>query len=64
MYIECIKGFKIGDSFAILQGEVFKLIDDVFVGVEGSSRNEGIELYFTEDQLANNFKIAFTKIVL
>lgn len=64
MYIECIKGFKIGDSFAIMEGEVFKYTDDVYVGVKGASRNEGIELYFTEDQLANNFKLVFKTIVL
>ena len=68
MYIECIKGFRLdGGSIAIMQGEVFKLInadDNTFVGVEGASRGPGMEIDFEEDQLANYFKLTLTRIVL
>jgi hypothetical protein len=68
MYIECIKGFRLdGGSIAIMQGEVFKLVDrddNTFVGVEGASRCPGMEIDFEEDQLANNFKLTLTRMVL
>ena len=68
MTIECIKGFVIGEednSFAIMQGEVFKLSDiedDIFTGVEGANRCPGIEISFTEEQLAENFKLVLGAI--
>jgi hypothetical protein len=66
MYIECIKGFKLGGSVAFMQGEIFKLVDaesNTFVGVEGASRCPGMEIDFEEDQLCNNFKLTLTKVV-
>jgi hypothetical protein len=59
MYVECIKGFLV-DDFLVMQGEVFELTDReemIFEGVDGASLCPGIELYFTLEQLANNFKI-------
>ena len=63
MTIECIKGFVIGEednSFAIMQGELFKLVEeDVYVALKEDSRNPGMEVCFTEKQLAENFKVLF-----
>ena len=63
MTIECIKGFVIGEednSFAIMQGELFKLVEeDVYVALKAFSRNPGMEVCFTEKQLAENFKVLF-----
>ena len=63
MTIKCIKGFLVGDegnSFAIMQGELFKLVEeDLYVALKGDSRNPGMEVCFTEKQLAENFKLLF-----
>lgn len=62
--IECIKGFCLdGGSFPIMQGEVFKLsecsdLDEmIFISLEGASFNPNMEIEFTYEQLANNFKL-------
>jgi hypothetical protein len=59
MKIECIKGFVLGGSIAVMQGEIFQLVDaeeNTFVGLEGYSRCPGMETDFTEEELVNNFK--------
>ena len=60
MTIECIKGFVLGGSLAVMQGEIFQLVYDeenTFIGLEGYSRCPGMEIDFTEEELANNFKL-------
>jgi hypothetical protein len=59
MKIECIKGFVLGGSLAVMQGEIFQLVDseeNTFEGLVDYSRYPGMEIDFTEDHLANNFK--------
>jgi hypothetical protein len=59
MKIECIKGFVLGGSIAVMQGEIFQLVDgeeNTFEGLVDYSRCPGMEIDFTEEQLANNFK--------
>ena len=61
MLIECIKGIQLdGGSLPIMQGEAFKLTDRdemIFESVDGASMNPGMEFQFTNEQLANNFKL-------
>ena len=61
MMIECIKGFQLdGGSLPIMQGEGFKLTDRdemIFESVDGASMNPGMEFQFTNEILANNFKL-------
>ena len=65
MIIQCIKGFQLdGGSFPIMQGEQFELTDRtdyvdgmIFESVDGASMNPGLEFQFTEELLANNFKL-------
>lgn len=61
MIIECIKGIQLdGGSLPIMQGEAFKLTDRddmIFESVDGASMNPGMEFQFTNEQLANNFKL-------
>ena len=61
MMIECIKGFQLdGGSLPIMQGEAFKLTDRdemIFESVDGASMNPGMEFQFTNELLANNFKL-------
>jgi len=61
MIIECIKGIQLdGGSLPILQGEGFELTDRdemIFESVDGASMNPGMEFQFTNEQLANNFKL-------
>lgn len=59
MKIECIKGLMLGGSIAIMQGEIFRLVDsdeNIFIGIDGLSRCPGMEINFTEEQLVDNFK--------
>ena len=61
--IECIKGFIVGGTFPIMQGEVFQFSKDaqpdemLFEAIEGASLNPGMEMEFTPEQLCNNFKL-------
>tara|TARA_R110000803_G_scaffold129962_1_gene197347 strand:+ start:894 stop:1100 length:207 start_codon:yes stop_codon:yes gene_type:complete len=59
--IECIKGIQLdGGSFPIMQGEVFNLINEedmIFESVVGESISPGFEVEFSNEQLANNFKV-------
>jgi hypothetical protein len=67
MYIECIKGFRLGGSIAVMQGEIFKLVngeENTFEGVKGGSRCPGMEVDFEEDQLAEYFKLTLVRIIL
>ena len=61
MIIECIKGFQLdGGSLPIMQGEGFKLTDRdemIFESVDGASMNPGMEFQFTNELLADNFKL-------
>ena len=62
MIIECIKGFSLqfAGSLPIMQGEAFKLTDRdemIFESVVGESMNPGLEFKFTDELLANNFKL-------
>ena len=61
MVIECIKGFQLGGSYLlIMQGEAFRLTDRdemIFESVDGASMNPGMEFQFTDELLANNFKL-------
>ena len=67
MIIECIKGAADfhthtldGGFLPIMQGERFKLIDRnkmIFESVDGASMNPGMEFQFTDELLANNFKL-------
>jgi hypothetical protein len=61
MIIGCIKGFLLdGGSLPIMQGEEFKLIDRdemIFESVDGVSMNPGMEFQFTNELLANNFRL-------
>jgi len=64
MIIECIKGFQThtldGGFLPIMQGEGFKLTDRgemIFESVEGATMNPGMEFQFTDELLANNFKL-------
>jgi hypothetical protein len=60
MTIECTKGYVLGGSLAIMQGEIFQLVYDeenTFIGLEEYSRCPGMEIDFTEEELANNFKL-------
>jgi len=61
MVIECIKGFQLdGGSLPIMQGEEFSLTDRnemIFESVDGVSMNPGMEFQFTDELLANNFKL-------
>ena len=61
MIIECIKGFQLdGGSLPIMKGEAFKLTDRdemIFESVDGASMNPGMEFQFTDELLANNFKL-------
>jgi hypothetical protein len=62
MQIECIKGYVLGGSLAVMQGERFQLVcgeDLIFVGLSNYSRCPGIEIDFTEEELANNFKLIY-----
>ena len=61
MMIECIKGFQLdGGSLPIMKGEAFELTDRdemIFESVNGASMNPGMEFQFTNELLANNFKL-------
>jgi hypothetical protein len=60
MRIICTKGFVIDGALAIMKGEMFKLInseENTFEGIEGKSRCPGMEIDFTEEQLANYFEL-------
>lgn len=64
MIIECIKGFQThtldGGFLPIMQGEGFKLTDRgemIFESVDGASMNPGVKFQFTDELLANNFKL-------
>ncbi len=61
MIIKCIKGFQLdGGSLPIMQGELFKLTDRdemIFESVDGASMDPGMEFQFTNELLANNFKL-------
>jgi hypothetical protein len=60
MTVECIKGFVLGGSLAVMQGEIFQLVDaeeNTFEGLVDYSRCPGMEIDFTEEELANNFKL-------
>ena len=60
MKILCTKGFLVGGSLAIMKGEMFFLINQdegTYQGVSNKSRCPGMEIDFTEDQLAENFEL-------
>jgi len=63
MYFECIKSFQLdGGSFPIMEGEKFRLVDKdelLFESIEGFSINPKREFYFTNKQLADNFKFLY-----
>jgi hypothetical protein len=62
MQIECIKGDVLGGSLAVMQGERIELVcseDMTFVGILNYSRCPGVETDFTEEELANNFKLIY-----
>ena len=60
MKIECIKGIYLDEeTLPIMQGEVFVLVDSAdmtFEAMEGHCINPGMEVCFTNKQLAENFK--------
>lgn len=66
MEIKCIKGFTLGGLLAIMRGEIFKLVDTkdmIFEGEANKSRYPGEKINFTEQQLAENFKLINKKVV-
>jgi len=65
-YIECIKGFLLGDKNdgiegCVMVGEIFEFDKDGdgtdFIALEGNNRCPGMEVSFSYEELAQNFKI-------